>query len=154
MDSFSQTTSCWNTFACGERSHVEKRWSTFNTISKWLAPKQAPSRPVYLDEVVHCTLSAYGFEPDSVSTPSIIHAVCMWDSPMVCACVRFQASSAVESPRGPASVAIITAVAPLSLAVLSSVNMTEKGEVMCNTTQHNKLPREGEHIQICPCIKY
>lgn len=23
-----------------------------------------------------------------------------------------------------------------------------------NSPQHNKLPREGEHTQICPCMKY
>lgn len=55
-----QTASCASPLPAEKRSHVEKRRSTCDTISKWLAPQQAPSRPVYLDEVVHCTLSAYG----------------------------------------------------------------------------------------------
>lgn len=76
-----------NLLACGERSHVEKRRSTCNMISKWLAPQQAPSRPVYLDEVVHCTLSAYSFKPDTVCTINNSFCLHMWLTAGVCMCM-------------------------------------------------------------------
>lgn len=142
-----QTASCRNTLARGERSHVEKRRSTCNMISKWLAP----SRPVYLDEVVHCTLSAYGFKPQTVYTINNSFCLHVW----VTAGVFF--FRAVVLLRGPASVATII-IAQLGLAILSSVNMSEKYSNTAGGVQHepaqNKLPREGEHTQICPCIKY
>lgn len=137
VDSFTPN----NLLACGERSHVEKCRSTCNTISKWLAPQRAPSRPVYLDEVVHCTLSAYGFKPDSVCTINNSFCLHVWLTASVCLCVCVCFTAAVQLCYWKTQLVLL----PSSLSLLWLV---------WNTTLHNKLPREGEHTQICPYIKY
>lgn len=100
-----------------------RRWKKpCGKTQEWLAPQEAPSKCVHLDEVVHCTLSAYGLKPDSVY--AINNSLCLHVCASVRVCVVLFLRAAVL-PRGPASVStVITAPVWLSSVQLSCQKRT------------------------------
>lgn len=139
-----------------ERSHVEKRGSLRKMISKWLTPQQVSISPCLFrwnGSTVPYQLTAFN---QTLSTPSIIHPVCMWDPQLACTSFSFffflSGIGAVSRfTERPGSCCSRHHHCSTQLTHQKSISVQQG---VCNTSRHNKLPREGEHTQICPCIKY